>query len=114
PHYIVAGFLEVTVQDKQPVCKVAEQSFRTANLSVVGPAILEKVKQDTASKFDRVKFLEELYKAYLRAARNAGIPEGEPVLAKTILPELALVKQSPAFLKAPSKATFTDYTLDHF
>lgn len=114
PHFIVAGFLEVIIQDKQPVCKVAGHTFDTINLSLIGPVILEKVKTDAARRFDPVQFLEELHKAYQRTVRNDGTREGEPVLAKAILPELALVKQSPAFHKSPSKALFNEYTLEHF
>lgn len=114
PRFILAGFLEITVQDKQPVCKIGGVSLNTLNLSTVAPAILQRISQDSARKFDPKLFLDQLYKAYQRTALNGRIPEGEPVLAKQILPEIAFIKQSLAFLKSPSKAAFVDYTLEHF
>ncbi|HEY3853694.1 MAG TPA: hypothetical protein VGO67_04790 [Verrucomicrobiae bacterium] len=114
PHFILAGFLEIIVQDKQPVCKIGGSSLNTVNLSIVAPVILQRIREDTARKFDPKLFLDQLYKAYQRTALNGRIPGGEPVLAKLILPEIAFIKQSLAFLKSPSKAAFVDYTLEHF
>ncbi len=114
PRFVLGGFLEIRVDDKQPVCRIADKNFKTLFLPTLASTIIETIKLDAARKFDQVRFLEDLYKAYQRAAINVGIPLGEPILAKQVLPELAFVKQSPVFLKSPLKSTFVDYSLKEF
>ena len=114
PNFIVQGFLEINVQDTQPVCKIAEKSFKTLLFPVLASPIREAIRQDVARNFDAGQLLQDLYKAYQRAVAAGQLAEGDPVLAKHLLPELAFVKQSPAFKKSPSKANFIEYTLDRF
>jgi len=114
PTYVLAGFLQVGVEQVKGVCKVGGKPIKSLMLESVAPAIIESLKSEVRRPFEISAFLKELYESYERVIRLGGLNTGQPVQILAVFRELVLVKQPPKFRKTPMKAYFQDYTRDLF
>ena len=114
PTYVVAGFLQVRVEQAKGVCKVGDKITKSLMLESVAAVILEDLKNEAERPFEISSFLKELYEAYERVVKLKGSNVGQPVKILDVFSELILVKQPPIFKKAPIKSNFQDYTRELF
>jgi len=110
PTYILAGFLQVGVEQAKGICRVGGKTTKSLMLESIAPTILDDLKSEAERPFEISAFLKELYEAYERVIKLKGINVGQPAQILDVFSELILVKQSPTFKKTPIKSHFQDYT----
>jgi len=114
PTYILAGFLQVGVEQAKGICRVGGKITNSLMLESIVPTILDDLKSESERPFEISAFLKELYEAYERVIKLKGINVGQPAQILDVFSELILVKQSPIFKKTPIKSNFQDYTRELF
>lgn len=110
PTYILAGFLQVGVEQAKGICRVGGKTTKSLMLESIAPTILDDLKSEAERPFEISAFLKELYEAYERVVKLKGLNIGQPARILDVFSELILVKQSPIFKKTPIKSNFQDYT----
>ena len=114
PSYVLAGFLQVIVEQAKGICRVGGKTIKSLMLESIAPTILESLKSEAERPFEISSFLQELYKAYERVIKLKGLNIGQPAQILDVFSELVLVKQSPTFRKTPIKSNFLEYTRELF
>ncbi|MBA7558691.1 hypothetical protein ES708_00298 [subsurface metagenome] len=114
PTYVLAGFLQVSVEQAKGICRVGDKTTKSLMLESIAPTILDDLKSEAERPFEISVFLKELYEAYDRVINLKGINVGQPAQILDVFSELILVKQSPTFKKTPIKSHFQDYTRELF
>lgn len=114
PTYLLAGFLDVKVEQTKGICKIGGKPVKSLMLESIVPSILDTLKSEAERPFEVSSFLKELLEAYERAIKLKGMNTGQPAQVLDVFRELVFVKQSPSFNKTPTKLNFRDYTKEFF
>lgn len=114
PTYVLAGFLQVSVEQAKGTCRVGGKTTQGLMLESIASTILDILKSEAERPFEISSFLKELYEAYERVIKLKGLSEGQPVQILDVFSELIFVKQSPRFKKTPTKSNFQAYTREFF
>jgi hypothetical protein len=114
PTFIIGGFLNVHADRSNGFVEVGTSKVKSLFFDSVAPLIKEAVSVESKRKFDRVSFLENLYRAYKRTLSLQGLSLGEAVPINAIFQELVFVLQSRSFRGSGKKAQFAEYTLEFF
>jgi len=114
PTYLLAGFLDVTVEQTKGICKIGGKPIKSLMLESIAPSILATLKDEAERTFEIGSFLKELFEAYERVIRLKGMNMGQPAQVLDVFRELVFIKQLPSFNKTPVKLNFTDYTKEFF
>lgn len=114
PKYILDGFLKVEIIENELKCKVGSVEIKSLMFEAVMPTIQNIIHNEKTRLFDKSKFLNEMYLAYVRVTAINNIANGSAVPIKDIYPELIIIKQPEKFKKNPIKNNFENYTIDNF
>jgi len=114
PTYLLAGFLDVIVEQTKGICKIGGKPVKSLMLESIAPAILGTLKTEAERPFEFDTFLKELFEAYERVTRIKGMNMGQPAQILDVFRELVFIKQSPSFNKTPVKLNFSEYTKEFF
>ena len=87
--------------------------YRLAAASLDPEDICAQIREQNGrlfpDSFDEPSFLAELEKAYRLAVIRTGAESGGRVPVTSLIPEIAFMRQKPAFLIDPRKETFRSY-----
>jgi len=114
PSYLLAGFLDVIVEQTRGICKIGGKSIKSLMLESIAPSILETLKSESERPFEVGSFLKELFVAYERVIRLKEMNMGQPAQVLDVFHELVFIKQSSSFDMTPVKSNFRDYTKEFF
>ena len=114
PNYVLAGFLQVVVEQAKETCRVDVKTINSLMLESIAPTILDMLSSEAERPFEVLSFLKELRGAYERSIRLKGLNMGQPVQILDVFSELVFVKQSAAFRRTPTTSRFREYTREYF